>query len=65
LDAAETAQFLGSLERRLGSLRATVSAGVVKWLREVPEGGNVRAKIVGWLTGLPDRIEVAPSARVG
>jgi hypothetical protein len=46
-------------------LKRGFAADLVKWLREVPEGGAVRSKIADWVAGLPDRIEIARSPRVG
>ena len=65
LSEAETAAFLGRAERRLRELKAAMAAGSVRWLREVPQGGGVREQIGAWLAGLPERIEVARSPRVG
>jgi hypothetical protein len=65
LDDAEMARFLDQLAMILGDLKMALSAGAVKWLREIPEGGAVRARIAEWVAGLPERIEVAQSARVG
>jgi len=65
LDDAEMAQFLAHTAKMLGMLKRGFSKGAVKWLREVPEGGRVRERIAEWLMGLPDRIEVAQSPRVG
>ncbi len=64
LTDAETARFLDQLAMSLGSLRKALSAGTVKWLREIPEGGAVRVRIGEWVAGLPERIEVAKSAGV-
>jgi hypothetical protein len=64
LDAAELDQFLDRMQKRLGELKSAVSAGSVQWLREEPGGSGAPEKIVGWLAGLSDRIEVARSARV-
>jgi hypothetical protein len=65
LDDAEMTRFLDHVARLLGHFKKAISAGAVEWLREAPEDGVVRAKIVEWLNGLPDRIEFARSPRVG
>lgn len=65
LDDAEIAQFLDHLATAIRQLKKAFSAGAVNWLREIPEGGAVRARIAKWLAGLPERIEVGESARVG
>lgn len=65
LDDAEMAKFLDQLARIFGGLKKALSTGALKWLREIPEGGAVRARIAQWVAGLPERIEIAQSARVG
>jgi hypothetical protein len=65
LGDAEMARFLDHLARMIGLLKRGFSENRAKLLREVPEGGRVRERIAEWLMGLPDRIEVARSPRVG
>lgn len=64
LTDAETADFLGRLQRRLVALQAAVAAGTIRWLREVPDGDATKSKIVDWLAGVPQHVEIAWSARV-
>ncbi len=61
----ETAQFLDHMQRRLTAVKQAVAAVEVRWLRAVPEGAVAQDMVVEWLGELPDRIEIAQSARVG
>lgn len=64
LTEAETAQFLDRMQRQLGELKSAAAAGKLDWQRVVPDSGETRRKIVEWLANLPEKIEIARSARV-
>ena len=64
LNDAEQADFLNSMQQRIERFKAAAAAGRIQWMREIPDIA-VRERIVAWLAGTPERIAIAPTARVG
>lgn len=61
LDASETAQFLGELERDLTELRQTLATATVRVVGQIPAESDVLGRIRQWLAGLPSPPQLADS----
>jgi hypothetical protein len=65
LDPAEMYAIMAQMGVRIARLREELLSGQAKALRQVPDSGNITARIANWLRQLPYPIEIARSPRVG
>ena len=65
LDIDEIDAMMAQMGARIARLRDEILSGRAKLLRQVPESGDVTARIANWWRQLSDPIEIARSPRVG
>jgi hypothetical protein len=65
LDIDEIDAMMAQMGARIARLRDEILSGRAKLLRQVPERGDVTARIANWWRQLSDPIEIARSPRVG
>jgi hypothetical protein len=65
LDPTEMDAIVAQIGARIARLRDEILSGRAQVLRQVPESGDVTARIVTWLRQLGDPVEIAHSPRVG
>jgi hypothetical protein len=65
LNPGEMDEIIAQMGVRIARLRDEILSGRAKLLRQVPESGDVTARIANWLRQLSDPFEIARSPRVG
>jgi hypothetical protein len=64
MNAAETAEFLREVQRRLLALRDALTSGNGRVLRQVPEDDDVLGAVLAWLNSLEKSLPIARSPGV-